>query len=239
MLGALLLLSPLPQDPAYHRFADARTLLETPYFWNVVSNLPFVVIGLLGLTLLARGRLVVDRETRLALAIMFLGIALTGFGSAYYHLDPTNERLLWDRLPMALAFMAFFAAILGERTRPSVANVVLGPFILFGVGSVLLWYIGEQHGAGNLRPYLAMQFYPLGIIPLLLFMSPARFTRGYDYLLTLGWYILAKMLEQMDSRLYEWMGQIGGHPLKHLAAAMGAFWMLRMFVRRERLQEEN
>ena len=33
---------------------------------------------------------------------------LTAIGSAYYHWRPTTERLVWDRLPMSMAFGAAF-----------------------------------------------------------------------------------------------------------------------------------
>jgi hypothetical protein len=228
VLVSLLVLAPLPQDPAYHQFGESRTLLGVPNFWNVVSNLPFLVVGSAGVWQLLRGRLVVDASLKLAFLFVFLGVALTGFGSAYYHLEPANDRLIWDRLPMAVAFMALFAAVIGERTRPPVGNVLLGPFLLLGTGSVLLWYLGEHHGAGNLLPYLAVQFYPLVLMPLLLLLTPARFTRGGDYLVSFGWYGLAKLLEQKDGWIYAQLGQVGGHPLKHVAAAMGALWILRM-----------
>ncbi|RPJ59548.1 MAG: hypothetical protein EHM24_27820 [Acidobacteria bacterium] len=29
----------IPQDPSYHHFADQRTILGVPHFWNVASNL--------------------------------------------------------------------------------------------------------------------------------------------------------------------------------------------------------
>ena len=47
LLG-LLLLPPISQDQNYHDFADQRTILGIPHFWNVVSNLPFIVIGVAG-----------------------------------------------------------------------------------------------------------------------------------------------------------------------------------------------
>jgi hypothetical protein len=235
VLGSFLL-PPLPQDPDYHHFSDARTLLGVPHFWNVVSNLPFLLVGSAGIWQLLRGRLVYDPENRLPFFLLFLGVGLTAFGSTYYHLDPSNERLLWDRLPMAVAFMGLFAALLGERTRPRVGPLLVGPFVLLGAGSVLFWYVSERQGAGNLRPYLAMQFYPLVLIPVLLLLTPARFTRGVDYLIAGGWYGIAKLLEQTDREVHSLLGHIGGHPLKHVVAALGAYWLLRMLRLRKRCE---
>jgi hypothetical protein len=93
-----LLLPPIPQDPAYHEFVDQRTLHGLPNFWNVVSNLPFVIAGLLGLLLLNRQSPVEGGLPQLypAYRVFFIGVLLTGFGSAWYHLAPTNESLVWD-----------------------------------------------------------------------------------------------------------------------------------------------
>ena len=75
-LAGLLLLPPIPQDQNYHHFADQRTLFGVPNFWNVVSNLPFIVVGAVGLRQFHR-----DPAT----FVIFFGIFLTGFGSSYYH----------------------------------------------------------------------------------------------------------------------------------------------------------
>src|SRR3984957_8411077 len=48
-VSLVALLLPLPRDQGYHDFADQRILLGVPNFWNVVSNIPFIVIGALGL----------------------------------------------------------------------------------------------------------------------------------------------------------------------------------------------
>ena len=94
-LVALLPLPPLLQNQAYHQFADQRELLGIPNFWNVVSNLLFVVVGAVGLLRFHR-----DATT----TVLFAGIFLTGFGSSYYHLDPNDSTLFWDRLPMTICF---------------------------------------------------------------------------------------------------------------------------------------
>src|SRR5690349_24556260 len=101
-LLALLLVPPIPQDQGYHNFADQRELFGIPNFWNVVSNLPFVAVGAVGLWRFHR-----DATT----VVLFAGLFLTGFGSSYYHLDPNDSTLFWDRLPMTLCFAAILAAV--------------------------------------------------------------------------------------------------------------------------------
>ena len=109
LLG-LLLLPPIVQNQNYHDFADQRTLFCIPHFWNVVSNIPFIGIGAVGLWQFGRSP---------ATMLLFLGIFLTGFGSAYYHLEPNDQTLFWDRLPMAIGFKGRLLAARGtERTGP-------------------------------------------------------------------------------------------------------------------------
>jgi hypothetical protein len=118
-----LFVPPIAQDQAYHLFADSRTLWDVPNFWNVASNLPFAVVGILGLWKL-RG--VFDR-------VLFTGVLLTFFGSAYYHLAPSDARLVWDRLPMTLVFMALLACVVKAN------DWLLAMFLACGVASVLWW----------------------------------------------------------------------------------------------------
>ncbi len=39
----------IAQDPAYHQFVDTRTLLGVPNFWNVISNVGYLVVGVYAL----------------------------------------------------------------------------------------------------------------------------------------------------------------------------------------------
>jgi hypothetical protein len=226
---------PLPQPQSYHAFADQRTLLGIPHCLNVVSNLPFLLIGAAGLGFVLRrdavrpgGPFLTEAE-RWPYAVLFLGIGLTAFGSAYYHLDPTNDRLVWDRLPMALAFMGLFDAVLGERVGVAAGRWLLLPLLAVGVGSVLYWHWTEQQGRGDLRPYFLVQFYPGLAIPLLVLLFPPRYTRAGGLFVALGWYVLAKVFEHLlDARLFSLGHVVSGHTLKHLAAACGAWELLRM-----------
>jgi hypothetical protein len=242
-LGIDFSLPPIPQDPGYHAFADDRTILGVPNFLNVASNLPFLLVGVLGWwTLLGRNEVgaegaVLAPKERWPLLVFFTGVFLTAFGSSWYHLDPTNDRLVWDRLPMTVAFMGFFASTIGERIGTRAGSWLLWPLVWLGIASVMNWRMGEQRDQGDLRLYGFVQFYPLVTIPLMLYFLPARYTRSADVLIALAWYLLAKLLETgpADHGIYDLGRVVSGHTLKHLAAAMGAFWLFLMVRYRRRV----
>lgn len=234
----VLFLPPIPQDPAYHNFADRRRLLGIPNVLNVLSNAPFVLVGVLGwLFLLREGRARPDgpltepweRFTSLAL---FAGVGLTGFGSAYYHLAPDNRTLFWDRLPMTIVFMSLFAIVIAERISLSAGRRLFPLLLAAGIGSVVYWRQGEVHAVGDLRFYGLVQFFPLVAIPLMLLLFPPRYTRAADLIVALGWYVLAKIFEFLDARIFAWGGLVSGHTLKHLTSAVAMYWIVRMLKRR-------
>jgi hypothetical protein len=228
---AMALVPRIPQDPSYHNFADQRALLGVPNFLNVVSNLPFLAVGIAGLLFLARpvfGECFPAQSERPAYLTFFLGIALTCFGSAYYHLAPSNERLVWDRLPMSIAFMSLLAAIISERIDAKAGVISLLPLLMLGAGSVIYWYLSEQTGTGDLRPYVLVQFYSGLAIALIALVFPSRQTRSGELFFALIFYGLAKVFELLDSAAFNLSGIISGHTLKHLAAAVSAWCILRM-----------
>jgi len=218
-LFGLLLLPPIPQDQNYHDFADQRTLLRIPHFWNVVSNTPFIVIGAVGLWPLRRGP---------AIVILFLGILLTGFGSAYYHLDPDDSTLFWDRLPMAIAFMTILAMAVGERLDAKTGAILLWPLIAIGVLSILLW-----RWTGDLRPYGWVQFFPCLVLPVLFLRFPPKYSCTSYWLIAAALYVLAKLFEFNDGAIYSVGSILSGHTLKHVAAAAACFAILRHFQKRQ------
>ncbi|MGD9801950.1 MAG: hypothetical protein AB7E81_15540 [Hyphomicrobiaceae bacterium] len=221
---------PLLQPEDYHRFRDGRELLGLPNFLNVVSNLPFLAIGLLGLAWLASAKAQLPRHLKLCYAVLFAGIGLTAAGSAYYHWAPDNNTLVWDRLPMAVAFMGLFAGFLTERLRlDDITSVrLLVALVAFGVGSVAYW-----SATGDLSVYALAQFYPIVAIPIILWATPASYTRGGDWLVAIAIYVGAKVLEHGDGAVLQTVGYVSGHTLKHLAAAGGAWWIYRMLRRRQ------
>jgi hypothetical protein len=239
-VAVLLLVPPYAQPLWYHDFADQRCLVCVPNALNVVSNLPFVLVGGWGLLFLASRRSLGafrDPAERWSYFVFFAGIALTGVGSAYYHWHPDNARLLWDRLPLAVAFMAFFAAVIAERIDRRAGLWLLVPLAVLGGGSVVYWHLTEVWGRGDLRPYFLVQFYPLAAMPFILLLFPARYTRAADVWGVIAWYAGAKGLELLDGAIYTQGQVVSGHTLKHLVAAVGAYMVLFMLQHRRPLPE--
>ncbi len=228
----LLFIDPVRQDPAYHYFADTRGLLGIPHMLNVLSNLPFVIAGGVGL-----GHLLAERhgpdtysETgyeRCVLALLCLGIVLVGFGSSYYHARPDSDRLFWDRLPMTITFMTLFDIVVYERISEKWGKRLLLPLLLAGIGSLLYWDYAD-----DLRFYGLVQFYPLVAIPIILWMFDARYTRSADLFIAVGWYALAKVAELNDHLIYGLGNAVSGHTVKHLLAAAATGWIVRMIIKR-------
>lgn len=141
---------PVHQSLAYNHFADERTILGIPYFYDVVANLPLVIIGLWGLGIVFKNRISVqsfkDGGERWPYITLFIGILLTGFGSSYYHLDPSDQRFVYDRLPMTIVFMSLFAAVISERVNRRVGTGALFPLLAIGIASVVYWHWTELSG---------------------------------------------------------------------------------------------
>jgi len=225
VLGSLLVLVfqlPIHQDLTYHHFADTKVLFGIPNFQNVISNLPFVLVGLAGVGFCMKRT---HDESKIAWLSFFAGIALVGLGSIYYHLTPNSQSLFWDRLPMAMGFMALFAALLGELIHERLSRIVLVPMIMIGFGSVMVW-----HWFDDLRFYVWVQFMPMLVIPVMLLLYRKRYSHTYLLVLALLVYLLAKVLEVFDLQIFSLLqSAIGGHAMKHVVAAAGSgvlLWML-------------
>jgi hypothetical protein len=227
----------IPQPQSYHLFADQRSFLGIPHFADVVSNLPFAIAGVWGLIFLlgySREEIsqhFLDRRERWFYVVIAIGLVLTAAGSSYYHLEPGNARLVWDRIPMTIVFMSLIAALIAERINLSLGLRLFPILLIIGVISVLQWYLSELHGVGDLRFYATVQTYCVLFILMIVFF-PARYTRGFDLLLVAGFYVLAKILETFDKQIFSMGHIVSGHTLKHLASAFSGYLILRMVYMR-------
>lgn len=234
---AIYLFPAIPQNEAYHNFADKRAFLGVPNFLNVASNVFFLFAGVAGIWFVLRaakgGGPFLDSRERWPYFAFFVGVTLTAFGSGWYHLNPDDRTLVWDRIPMAIGFMALVAALIAERIDATAGVRLLLPLVAVGIGSVVYWEFTQMRGHGDLRPYALVQFGGLLVMVLLILLFPARYTRTVDLGVALGLYALAKIFEAADSIVFSEGRIVSGHTIKHCFAALATHWVLRMLRLRE------
>ncbi|MBK1674517.1 alkaline phytoceramidase [Ectothiorhodospira shaposhnikovii] len=235
VLLGVLALPPLPQPESYHDFAADGAWLGIPNVADVVSNLAFVWVGLLGVIWVTRHPHRFREAHQYWPYLTFFGaVILVGIGSAYYHWAPDHGRLFWDRLAMSLAFMAILAAILSDRIGACRGTVVLPALLLVGALGSIHWYWSELQGTGDLRLYMLTQALPLVLGPLMVLLHPSIYTRDKDLPVAVGWYLLALGADRLDHPIHDLTGGLlSGHTLKHLLAALSVYWILRMLRRRQ------
>ena len=233
-VAAAFLLPPLPQPLDYHDFADQRGALGIDNFLDVVSNAAFLLAGIAGLVVVLSGRARFEfPQERWPWLVFFAGILLTAAGSSYYHLEPNNETLFWDRVPMTIAFAGLVAGQIAERMSPRVGVALLTPMLAIGAASVIYWRATERAGAGNVLPYAILQAYTMAAVLLLAFTHPSRYTRGSDIYWVFAAYLAAKVTETFDAEFWEWTaGVISGHTLKHYFAALAGVIVCLTLARR-------
>lgn len=216
-IGAWVLLPQIAQPQDYHDFADQRAFLSVANAADVLSNLAFVAVAVLGLRRLARNTLALAPVVKFSMHIFFAGLFLTGFGSAYYHWDPNDLTLVWDRLPMTIAFAGMLGALLGERISRRAGTAMIVFMLVLGPGSVFYW-----NTTGDLSVYVAVQFGAMAaVIVTLLFTEKGR--DPFPWWTLTAWYVVAKIFETADTMVWVATGQVfAGHALKHLAAAIGS-----------------
>lgn len=225
----MLSLAPIAQDSGYHSFADTRKLFGIPNFFDVVTNLPFLLVGLLGVRFCLQAK---PDPVRAAWVVLFAGIGLVSVGSAYYHWHPGDAALVWDRLPMTIGFMGLLAALLGEYVDKRLATLMLIPAVGLGLASVFYW-----HWTDDLRPYLWIQLIPLLTIPAVMLLYRNGYSHQWLLLVALGWYVLAKAAEFHDSGVFHMTQElISGHSIKHLLAGAGCYSILLMLLKRNTIE---
>jgi len=213
---------PLPQEQWYHQFIDTRIFLGIPNAMDVLSNIFFVIVGILGMREVGN---VLGLDTKKSWWWFFFSILLIAPGSAYYHWSPNDTTLIWDRLPMSMGFMGLYIVLLCEHIHLKFEKA-LYPTLLLGIFSVVTWVI-----TNDLRFYYWVQFSSFITIPIILLLFKSRYGKKYLYVVTLVFYGLAKWTEVKDKEIfYATSEMISGHTLKHILAAIGLlalWWMVR------------
>lgn len=213
----------ITQPLEYHGFADSRGLFGIPRTMDVLTNIGFLVAGVYGLFRTNAMRRELDTGAPAlywSLMLFFLGVALTALGSAYYHIEPNSMRLVWDRLPMTLAFGGICGALASATvSRPS-GWIALVFTTAVGLSSIIVW-----HTTGNLTPYVAIQF---GGLLWVAYGWVSQYVRSpsvphLPWGSVLLYYAIAKATEHWDISIFEiTQGWISGHSLKHVFATFAA-----------------
>lgn len=217
----------IPQDLSFHNFADQHSHFSIPNFWNVISNLPFLVCGPLFFMLCKR---IENRLESILVLLVGVGFIATGIGSAYYHWKPDNHTLVWDRLPMTIVFVSFFHLLLYRNVSKLIARLSIIPSLIIGVVSVFYWDYTESINEGDLRLYIFVQFFPLVGTQLILLFNWKKINGRRSLLFAFACYMGAKAFEtQWDYSLQELIG-FSGHSVKHIlsaGSALGLYWWAR------------
>jgi len=222
---AMALLQPIAQPSAYHQFADQRIIFGVVRCFDVLSNLAFLFPGLLGLWFVLRAGMTLDAGTRWALATLFFGLVVTTFGSAYYHLSPDDQRLVFDRMPITIVLAGCIGTILADRFGGGTAWSIAA---LIAIG---LWTVHHWSAVGDLRWYVLFQGLTFVVALMLLALFPSRNGATPAIVIALAGNVAAKIFELLDRPIYALGGIVSGHTLKHLSAGL-AFLPLAFLIRR-------
>lgn len=231
-IAVLLSANKIPQNSAYHAFSDTHMYFGVPNALNVISNLPFLIIGLFGVftfTHTNKTQLNIVQKNSKAYVIFFVGVALVGLGSGYYHLEPNNNTLVWDRLPMTISFMALYSIIISEFISEKTGQKLLIPLLMIGLISVLYWWYTEWLTDGDLRLYILMQFFPMVSIPIILVFFKSAYISAFYYWLLLLTYVAAKFFEHFDLEIHHTLNIISGHTIKHALPVIGLWIILHSY----------
>ncbi|TQF43899.1 hypothetical protein UNPF46_00880 [Bradyrhizobium sp. UNPF46] len=225
LVGAIAVLTltaclapPLPAV-AWHipHFVDGRTWLGVPNAGDVLSNLAFLAMGVWG-----SERLRARHDAPVGASWFFVGLILTCLGSGFYHLDPDMpQRLVADRLGMAVAFAGFLGIAASERISVRAGEALL---VLMMIAGLLAAWVARD----NLTPWVVVQFGGMALAVGLALTRPRPGALGVPLGGVIFFYVLAKLFELGDVIVFDATAHIvSGHTLKHLAAAMAAWPVVR------------
>uniref|UniRef100_A0A7N0VCP5 Ceramidase n=1 Tax=Kalanchoe fedtschenkoi TaxID=63787 RepID=A0A7N0VCP5_KALFE len=218
-LCMLIFLTPkVPHSPRFHLYADKRNFLGVPNTLNVITNFPFLIVGVLGFVLCLQGSFFVIslKGEAVGWTLFYLGIAGVAFGSAYYHIKPDDTRLMWDTLPMTISYSALLSCLLVERVGIRTGIACLIP--LLGLAFLCTCY---ERTLDDLRLCMIFQLIPCVIIPMVTFFYPSKYTHSRYWLWSAGAYVLARFEAVADQKIYRANHYvISGHSLGHLCLVM-------------------
>lgn len=231
-IGALLSMAPIPQDLKYHGFADQSLLLGIPRFFDVTSNIFFVAVAFFGFHQLVQNRKL-QGSISVSKFFFLIGVLLVAPGSAYYHWEPNNQRLLWDRLPMVIGFCSLASWLLTSYFQIQKEKLFLAGLNIVGLMSLAYWVQFD-----DLRFYYWVQLAPIILLIYLSAFAGNHFNHQGFIFGAFGLYLAAKATELYDHQIYQAIG-FSGHSVKHILSAAAVLMLIYLDVRERDLSLPN
>jgi hypothetical protein len=223
LLAVALVAPAVAQSAHHHHFADRRAWAWIPFASDVLSNLPFLLWGGLGLTLLGQQARGVGYCAAAAscglMGLFFAGLVVTAFMSAFYHWQPDNAGLVLDRLGMVVAFAGLMGLAAAGRVSARAGELLALAVLLLGPLSIWVW-----SASGNVLPWAVLQFGGMLLVLCLALLKPLPGAPAIRW----GWviviYALAKCFELADEAVFAATSQlVSGHSMKHVVASVAAW----------------
>ncbi|CAL9206089.1 unnamed protein product [Musa hybrid cultivar] len=215
----LMLATPrISHSHAFHLFADMRNFLGVPNTLNVLTTFPFLLVGVPGLVLCLSGCCfgISLRGEMWGWAFFYAATATAAFGSAYYHLRPDDDRVVWDKLPTMTSASSLLSILVIERIDERMGISCLSSLI-----TLVLVSIACERTFDDLRLCMMFHIVPCIAIPALLFLFPPKYTHSRFWFCATGFYLLARFEAIADKKIYSASRYIiSGHSLEHLCLAM-------------------
>ncbi|KAG0500525.1 hypothetical protein HPP92_000597 [Vanilla planifolia] len=227
----LMVITPrIPHSPTHHFFADMRNFLGVPNTLNVLTTYPFLLIGVPGLVLCVSGSCFsISLKGELwGWVLFYSGIAAAAYGSAYYHLKPDDDRIIWDRLPMMVSTISLLSNLVIERVDEWAGISCLASLLMLVFVSA-----AYERTFDDLRLCMIFHFIPYIIIPVLVFLFPPKYTHSTYWFWATGFYLISRFESLADMKVYNVDRYlISGHSLEHLCLAMVPFILTVMLCLR-------
>ncbi|XP_010453247.1 PREDICTED: uncharacterized protein LOC104735201 [Camelina sativa] len=227
----LIIMFITPKVPLrHHLFADKRNFMGVPNTLNVITNFPFLIIGVLGFVLCLGGSFfnISLKGEIWGWTLFYAGIASFAFGSAFYHLKPDDNRIVWDTLPILIAYSSLFSSFLVERAGETVGLSCLALLLFTSFLSVAYARVFN-----DLRLCMTFQLIPCLVIPVMTVLLPPKYTHSRFWLWATAAYAIAKIEGLADHKIYNANRYIiSGHSLGHLCSAVATLLLTIMLLYR-------
>jgi len=202
---------PLPKE--YHNFADQRKFIGISNFFDVISNVAILIPAIYLITK--------QKKSSPLSNLLIIHIILLAIASSYYHLNPSDDTIIWDFMMIATTSMI---VLIMFTNYTDIRGLLL---YIVGILSVIYWKYNN-----DLRPYILI----LIGVPLYIIVKHYKNIdlRNYIYIIIIA-NIILRLSEHNDHAIYKMTNnQISGHTLKHIFSGIGIFYVIIMLQKLKR-----